>query len=75
MLHWFEVNEETGIIDLGKPVVYRRENVEFGDKRECKFTAAAELLRHKRYANDIGDSLRSKLLDRSDGKKRFLAIR
>ena len=69
LLLWFEVTEETGIIDLDKPVVYRRDNVDFGDKPAsvitevffgkfwagaCKLTAAAELLRDKSYADDIG---------------------
>ena len=60
MLLWFEVNEETGIIDLDKPVVYRRDNVVFVDKPAsvitevylckfcagaCQITEAAELLR------------------------------
>ena len=32
LLLWFEVNEDTGKVDLDKPVVYRRDNVDFGDK-------------------------------------------
>ena len=38
-------------------------------------TEAAELLRDKMYADDIADGIRSKLLDKSDGKKKFSAIR
>ena len=89
LLLWFEVNEETGEIDLDEPVVYRCDNVDFLDKPAsiitevslgkfcagtCKLTAAAELLRDKRYADDIADSIRSMLLDKNDDKRIFLAI-
>ena len=37
--------------------------------------AAAELLREKRYADDIADSIKSMMKDRSYGKKKVLAIR
>ena len=71
-------------------MVHRRDNVDFGDKPAsaiteislgkffagaCKFAAAAEFLCDKRYADDIADSVRSMMSDRSDGKKKFLAIR
>ena len=87
---WFEVDEITGKIDLDKPVVYWRDNVNFGDKpasvitevgwgkfcaSACQLAATAELLKDKRYADDIADSIRSIMNDRSDGKGQFLAIR
>ena len=90
ILFWFVVDEESGTINLDKPAIYRRDNVDFGHKpasvitevclgkfcaRACLTTEGAELLRDKRYADDIGYSLRSELLDRSDGKQRFLAVR
>ena len=73
-----------------KPVAYQRDNIDFGDKpasvitevglgkfcaSACQLAATAEMLRNKRYADDISDSIRSILRDRSDGKKQFLAIR
>ena len=85
LLLWFKVNEDTGKVDLDKPVVYRRDNIDFGDKpgsviievglgklcaSACKLVAAAELLCDKMYADDIADSIRSMMKERSDGNKR-----
>ena len=87
---WFEVDKITGKIDLDKPVVYRRDNVNFEDKpasvitevglgkfcaSACKLAATAELLKDKIYADDIADSIRSIMKDRSDEKRQFLAMR
>ena len=86
----FEVNKDAGKEDLDKPVVYYRDNVDFWDKpasvtselglgkfcaSACTLAAALELLCGKRYADDIANSVRSMMKDRSDGKKQFLAIR
>ena len=90
ILLWFEVDVVTGKKDLDKPVVYQRDIIDCGDKSEsvitevglgkfcasaCQLAATAKMLRDKRYADYIADSIRSILIDRSDGKKLFLAIR
>ena len=82
LLLWFEVDEDSAIINLDKLGIFKRVRMDIEDKpvsvvnEIClgKYCAEAYetvvsliLLRDSRYVDDIGDSVKSENEDGSDG--------
>ena len=75
MVLWFEVDSETGVVNLDKSIIFRHDKLDFGDMPAspilevtlgkycagpCVTKEARQMLRDNRYADDLGDSIESK---------------